>query len=81
MSNSAKCLSELTEQRLVALELRSRHIHDALNQACAHHDFLQVAEQLDELQVRRAQGRIQWLQGELAGLQEAMERLQDGVYA
>jgi hypothetical protein len=73
--------SDLNQERVAALELRYRHTLEAMVIARTSYDTMQGAEQIDELQLRRSLGSVQWLQGQLADLQEAVDRLRDGVCA
>ena len=73
--------TQMTEQRLAALEIRHRIALSAL--IAAHASYSRICEQtqVDELEERRALARVQHLQGQLADVQSAMERLEDGVTA
>jgi hypothetical protein len=73
--------TEMTEQRLAALELRHRSTLSALIAAQAAHSRVSGIAQADNLEVRRALARVQHLQGQLADVQSAMESLEDGVTA
>lgn len=73
--------TELTEQRLAALELRHRKTLHALTAARASYDSIRAAARIDEIETRRALARVQHLQGQLADLQTAMEVLEDNAFA
>lgn len=81
MSSSVISDSVLVEQRLADLALRHHHTAEALRQASAQLDKLQGAAQVDDQQMRNWLGKVQWLQGRRADLQEALDRLSDGVCA
>jgi len=81
MPSSVQFEIAVADQRLADLEIRHRLTDEALRRDCAQLEDLQMATQIDELQVRRLLGKVQWLQGRRADLQEAMDRLSDGVCA
>jgi hypothetical protein len=79
MSSSVRFESAVDEQRVADLELRHRLTNEALRLARAQLDGLQATARMDELQTRRMLGKVQWLQGKRADLQEALDRISDGV--
>lgn len=81
MPTSEKKDSALAEQRLADLSLRHHHTDEALRLARSELDRLQTAALVDDQQMRNWLGKVQWLQGRRADLQEAMDRLADGVCA
>lgn len=72
---------ELNQQRLAALEARYRRASDAMNLADANYISLRAAVREDDLQLQRSLGKVQWLRGQLADLQEAMEMVREGACA
>jgi hypothetical protein len=81
MFSTVKFDSAVDEQRVRDLELRHHLTHEALRLARAQLDGLQTTTPIEELQMRRLLGKVQWLQGKRADLQEALDRLTDGVHA